>query len=171
MKSDRELQIALGHLLDRVKFINKWTDKAFMEAAKAADLTKSEAYRFYKALVQLKVLVFDKHRRTTVAYFDVQIWHNEDVKMMFIKNIMEMFPDIQQQRGRVKGKQYPVKAVVVVPEVNEDDVCEETVNEEEMNEEETNPLENFTPQELADELRRRGFIVTATREVVKTEEL
>ena len=114
MKSDRELQIALGHLLDRVKFINTWTDKAFMEAAKAVDLTKSEAYRFYKALVQLKVLVFDKHRRKTVAYFDVQIWHNEDVKMMFIKDIMDMFPDIQQKRGRVKGKQYPVKARNVV---------------------------------------------------------
>lgn len=169
MKSDRELQIALGHLLDRVKFINKWTDKTFMEAAKASGLTKSEAYRFYKALVQLKVLVFDKHRRTTVAYFDVQIWHNEDVKMMFIKDIMEMFPDIQQKRGRIKGKQYPVKAVVVVEPENT--VCEETVNEEEVNEEETNPLENFTPQELADELRRRGFLVTATREVVKTEEL
>ena len=167
MKTDRELQIALGHLLDRVKFINKWTDKSFMEAANASGLTKSEAYRFYKALVQLKVLVFDKHRRTTVAYFDVQIWHNEDVKMMFIKDIMEMFPDIQQKRGRVKGKQYPVKAVVVVePEVNE----EETVNEDEVCEK-TNPLENFTPQELVDELRSRGFVVTATREVITTEEL
>ena len=167
MKSDRELQIALGHLLDRVKFINKWTDKAFMEAANASGVTKSEAYRFYKALVQLKVLVFDKHRRTTVAYFDVQIWHNEDAKMMFIKDIMEMFPDIQQKRGRIKGKQYPVKAVVVVePEVNE----EETVNEDEVCEE-TNPLENFTSQELVNELRSRGFVVTATREVVTTEEL
>lgn len=168
MKSERELQIALGHLLDRVKFINKWTDKTFMEAANASGLTKSEAYRFYKALVQLKVLVFDKHRRTTVAYFDVQIWHNEDVKMMFIKDIMEMFPDIQQKRGRVKGKPYPVKTVVVVEP--KETVCEEEVNKEEVCEE-TNPLENFTPQELADELRRRGFIVTATREVVKTEEL
>ena len=165
MKSDRELQIALGHLLDRVKFINKWTDKAFMEAAKVAGVTKSEAYRFYKALVQLKVLVFDKHRRTTVAYFDVQIWHNEDVKMMFIKDIMEMFPDIQQKRGRVKGKQYPVKTVVVVEP--EETVCEEKVCEEEP----INLLANFTPQELADELRSRGFIVTATREVVTTEEL
>lgn len=164
MKSDRELQIALGHLLDRVKFINKWTDKAFMEAAKVAGVTKSEAYRFYKALVQLKVLVFDKHRRITVAYFDVQIWHNEDVKMMFIKDIMEMFPDIQQQRGRVKGKQYPVKTVVAVKP-------EETICEEEVCDEEINPLENFTPQELADELRSRGFTVIATREVVKTEEL
>ena len=164
MKSERELQIALGHLLDRVKFINKWTDKAFMEAANASGVTKSEAYRFYKALVQLKVLVFDKHRRTTVAYFDVQIWHNEDAKMMFIKDIMEMFPNIQQKRGRVKGKQYPVKAVVVVePET----VCEETVCEEEP----INLLANFTSQELVDELRSRGFVVTATREVVTTEEL
>lgn len=171
MKTPRELQLALSHLLDRVKFTNKWSDTTFTDAAKAAGLTKSEAYRFYKALVEMKLLVFDKHRRTTIAYFDTQIWRNEDVKMMLIKDIMEMFPDIQQQRGRVKGKQYPVKAVVVVPEVNEDDVCEETVNEEEVNEEETNPLENFTPQELADELRRRGFIVTATREVVTTEEL
>ena len=171
MKTPRELQLALSHLLDRVKFANKWSDTTFTDAAKASGLTKSEAYRFYKALVEMKLLVFDKHRRTTIAYFDVQIWRNEDMKMMLIKDIMEMFPDIQQQRGRVKGKQYPVKAVVVVPEVNEDDVCEETVNEEEVNEEETNPLENFTPQELADELRRRGFIVTATREVVTTEEL
>ena len=164
MKTDRELQIALGHLLDRVKFVNKWTDKAFKDAAKSAGLTKSEAYRFYKALVQLKVLIFDKRRKTTVAYFDVQIWHNEDVKMMFIKDIMEMFPDIQQVRGRVKGKQYPAKTVVVVEPV-------ETVCEEEVYDEEINPLENFTPQELADELRRRGFVVTATREVIKTEEL
>jgi hypothetical protein len=79
---------------------------------------------------------------------------------------MEMFPDIQQQRGRVKGKHYPAKIVVVEPEVEE-----ETCDEEEIYDEEINPLANFTPQELADELRSRGFTVIATREVVKTEEL
>lgn len=167
MKTPRELQLALGHLLDRVKFTNKWSDTTFTNAAKSAGLTKSEAYRFYKALVEMKLLVFDKHRRTTIAYFDVQIWRNEDMKMMLIKDIMEMFPDIQQQRGRVKGKHYPAKTVVVV----EPEVEEETCDEEEVCDEEINPLANFTPQELADELRSRGFVVTATREVVKTEEL
>ena len=166
MKTPRELQIALGHLLDRVKFANKWSDTTFTEAAKASGLTKSEAYRFYKALVEMKLLVFDKHRRTTIAYFDVQIWHNEDMKMMLIKDIMEMFPDIQQQRGRVKGKHYPAKTVVVVDPEVEEEICEE-----EMCDEPINLLANFTPQELADELRSRGFVVTATREVVKTEEL
>lgn len=166
MKTPRELQLALGHLLDRVKFANKWSDTTFTNAAKASGLTKSEAYRFYKALVEMKLLVFDKHRRTTLAYFDVQIWHNEDMKMMLIKDIMEMFPDIQQQRGRVKGKHYPAKTVVVVEPKVEEEICEE-----EMCDEPINPLANFTPQELADELRSRGFIVTATREVVKTEEL
>ena len=166
MKTPRELQLALGHLLDRVKFANKWSDTTFTNAAKASGLTKSEAYRFYKALVDMKLLVFDKHRRTTLAYFDVQIWRNEDMKMMLIKDIMEMFPDIQQQRGRVKGKHYPAKTVVVVEPKVEEEICEE-----EMCDEPINPLANFTPQELADELRSRGFIVTATREVVKTEEL
>lgn len=160
MKTPRELQLALSHLLDRVKFANKWSDTTFTDAAKAAGLTKSEAYRFYKALVEMKLLVFDKRRRTTIAYFDVQIWHNEDMKMMLIKDIMEMFPDIQQQRGRVKGKQYPAKTVVVEPEV-EEEVCDDPIN----------VLANFTPQELADELRSRGFTVIAKREVVKTEEL
>ena len=163
MKSDRELQLALGHLLDRVKFANKWSDTTFTEAAKVAGLTKSEAYRFYKALIEMKLLVFDKHRRTTVAYFDVQIWHNEDMKMMLIKDIMEMFPDIQQKRGRVKGKHYP--AVVVEPQVKEEIYDEEEVCET------INLLANFTSQELVDELRSRGFVVTATREIVTTEEL
>ena len=160
MKTPRELQLALGHLLDRVRFTNKWSDTSFTDSAKSVGLTKSEAYRFYRALIEMKLLVFDKHRRITVACFDVQIWHNEDMKMMLIKDIMEMFPDIQQQRGRVKGKHYPAKTVVVVEPVIEEEVCEPS-----------NLLANFTPQELADELRSRGFIVTAVREIVKTEEL
>jgi hypothetical protein len=160
MKTPRELQLALSHLLDRVKFANKWSDTTFTNSAKASGLTKSEAYRFYKALVEMKLLVFDKHRRITVACFDVQIWRNEDMKMMLVKDIMEMYPDIQQQRGRVKGKHYPTKTIVVAEPEVEEEICEPV-----------NLLANFTPQELADELRSRGFVVTATREVVKTEEL
>lgn len=158
MKTPRELQLALGRLLDRIKVINNWSYRSFMNASQTSNVTKSEAYRFYKALVEMKLIIFNKHRRRTEANFDVQIWHNEDLKLLLVKDIMEMYPDIQQQRGRVKGKHYPARPVVE-PEV-EEEVCAEI-----------NLLANFTPQELANELRSRGFVVTATREVVKVEEL
>jgi hypothetical protein len=69
------------------------------------------------------------------------IWKNEDSKMMLIKEIMEMFPNLQRARGRVKGKQYEAS------------------------------IANYSSKELVNELRKRGYKVSAIKEIITVEEL
>lgn len=152
MKTTREFQLALSKLLDQVRFENKWTMPTFQKVANTVGISKSEAYRFYKALSELKLLTFDKQRRTMISHFNVVIWKNEDSKLMLIKEIMEMFPNLQQTRGRVKGKKYP-KTVKQISQVS------------------VNPLDKFTAQELVAELRSRGYEVKATKTITTVEEL
>lgn len=149
MKTTREFQLALGKLLDQVRFQNKWNEATFKTVAHTVGISKSEASRFYRALVELNLVTFDKHRRTMVAQININIWKNEDRKLMLIKEIMDMFPNLQQSRGRVKGKEYTKK----------------------IEQEAKNPLKKFSASELVTELRNRGFKVSATREVTTIEEL
>lgn len=151
MKTAREFQLALGKLLDQVRFQNKWNEPTFQKVAHTVGISKSEATRFYRALVEMNLIVFDKQRRTMMAHFNVVIWKNEDSKLMLVREIMEMYPNLQQTRGRVKGKKYPAKAKQEIKE--------------------TTTLANFSAAELVAELRSRGFDVEASRKIVTVEKL
>lgn len=152
-QKERQFQLALGKLLNRVRVQNTWNESAFTSNAESSGVSKSEASRFYKALVDMGLLRFDKQRKAMVANFNVAIWQNEDTKLGLIRDIMAMFP-LKQQRGRVKGKVYPVKTT---PEVT--------------NVAETNPLSQFFAVDLVAELRRRNYEVTARKQVITVEEL
>jgi hypothetical protein len=147
----REKLLAFSKLLNRVKFQNNWNSATFESCSeKTENVTKSEAFRFYKALVELGYLV--KSGRTYKPAFDSKIWHDEDYRLNIIKNILED-QLIIQKRGRVKGKIYdiPKEAAVVVTKHN--------------------PLESISSKDLVMELRSRGFEVTCKRSVTVVEEL
>ena len=147
----REKLLAFSKLLNRVKFQNNWNSTTFESCSeKTENVTKSEAFRFYKALVELGYLV--KSGRTYKPAFDSKIWHDEDYRLNIIKNILEDQPVIQK-RGRVKGKIYdiPKEVAVVVTKHN--------------------PLESISSKDLVMELRSRGFEVICKRSVTVVEEL
>lgn len=143
MKTTKEFQSALSTLLNQVRLENKWNESTFLKVANSSGISKSEASRFYKALIEMQLIIYDKQHHSMVPKFDQNIWKNEDSKMILIKEIMEMFPHLQKVRGRVKGKQYETKA----------------------------SLANYSPKELANELRKRGYEVSARRKIVTVEEL
>lgn len=148
----REKLIAFSKLLNRIKFQNTWNPDTFAACAeKTENISKSEAIRFYKALVELGYLV--KSGRVFKPSFDTKIWHDEDYRLNIIKNILEDQPVIQK-RGRVKGKVYDKPATTAV-------VVSEPVN----------PLASISAKELVAELRSRGFDVTCKRSVTVVEEL
>lgn len=143
MKTTKDFQSALSTLLNQVRIQNKWNESTFIKVANSSGISKSEASRFYKALVEMQLIIYDKQRHGMTPQFDSNIWKNEDSKMMLIKEIMEMFPNLQKTRGRVKGKHYEVKS----------------------------SLANYTPKELANELRKRGYEVSAKKKIITVEEL
>ena len=143
MKTVEKFQSALSTLLNQVRIENKWNESTFIKVSNSSGISKSEASRFYKALVEMQLIIYDKQRHGMVPQFDPNIWKNEDSKAMLIKEIMEMFPNLQKARGRVKGKKYEVKT----------------------------SLANYSPKELANELRKRGYKVSAIKEIITVEEL
>lgn len=152
MKSERELQLSLGKLLTQVRVSNNWNSESFMSATKAANVSKSEAYRFFKALREMHLLKYDKKRRCFVPQFNVNIWKNEDLKMMLIKDIMDMFPNLQQKRGRKGPKQFVQQ---LVNEIHQE-VKEQIIT-----------LEQFSSEDLVQELRNRGYEVLCQRTIVE----
>ena len=148
----RETLIAFGKLLNRVRFQGTWNPDTFMKCSSKIDnVSKSEASRFYKALVELGYLV--KIGRSYKPSFDTRIWHDDDYRLNIIKNILESQPVIQK-RGRVKGKVYdkPVTTAVIISEP-------------------ANTLDKFSSKELVAELRNRGFEVTCKKVITVVEEL
>lgn len=143
MKTVEKFQSALSTLLNQVRIENKWNESTFIKVANSSGISKSEASRFYKALVEMQLIIYDKQRHGMIPQFDSNIWKNEDSKTMLIKEIMEMFPNLQKIRGRVKGKQYENKPT----------------------------LTNFSAKELVSELRKRGYKVSAIKEIITVEEL
>lgn len=144
----RERLIAFGKLLNRVKFQNIWNSDTFSACAeKTEGVSKSEAIRFYKALVELGYLL--KNGRVFRPVFDTKIWSDEDFRLNIIKNILADQPVIQK-RGRVKGKVYDQPKEII---------------------EVANPLEGFAPKDLVNELRSRGFEVICKRSITMVEEL
>lgn len=148
----REKLVAFSKLLNRVKFQGNWSVTTFEKCSeKTENISKSEAARFYKALVSLGYLV--KHGRVFRPAFDSKLWHDQDYCLNIIKNILDDQPVIQK-RGRVKGKVYnrPVSTAIVLAEP-------------------VNPLSKFSAKELAAELRNRGFEVTCKRSITIIEEV
>ena len=147
----REKLLAFSKLLNRVKFQNNWSLNTFTICAERTDgVTKSEAIRFYKAIVELGYLI--KSGRYYKPTFDNKVWHDDDFRLNIIKNILED-KEIIQKRGRVKGKPYD--------KIVTDVIITKT----------TNPLEKVSSKELAAELRSRGFEVTCKRSITIIEEL
>ena len=147
----RETLIAFGKLLNRVRFQGTWNPETFMKCSSKTDnVSKSEAFRFYKALVELGYLI--KSGRTYRPSFDTRIWHDDDYRLNIIKNILNDYPVIQK-RGRIKGKVYnkPVTAVIIPEPVNH--------------------LASISAKELVAELRSRGFEVSCKRSITVIEEL
>ena len=162
-RTDREFHIALGKLLDRVRVQNSWSKDSFIKAAThVANITKSEACRFFHALDDMNLLIPASDKRRLAPNFDTIVWKNEDKRIGLVKEVLELHPDILQSRGRVKGKHYPKRTISHVEEV-------ETTSIEVVQEEIVNPLAYFTAQDLVAELRDRGYVVTCAREVVTIE--
>lgn len=153
-RTDRELHIALGTLLNRVRVSNSWSSESFMtEAKKVNNLTSAEAYRFYKALVDNNYLLPGTNKRKLSPQFDVSIWRNEDAKIDFVISVINSIPDFIKPRGR-KPKVFFTgnsnsEILVAVDEINS--------------------LSSYTAQQLVQELRNRGYFITCTRQI--TEEL
>lgn len=148
----REKLIAFSKLLNRVKFQNTWNSDTFVKCAdKTENVSKSEAFRFYKALVELGYLV--KSGRSYKPSFDTKIWHDEDYRLNIIENILNEQP-VVQKRGRVKGKVYDKPKETILEVANP-----------------VNPLESINAKDLVNELRSRGFEVTCKRAVTVVEEL
>ena len=148
----RETIVAFSKLLNRVKFQGSWNPDVFAKCSEKTDgVSKSESFRFYKALIELGYLV--KLGRTYKPSFDTRIWHDDDYRLNIIKNILEDHPVIQK-RGRVKGKVYdkPVTTAVVISEP-------------------TNTLDKYSSKELVAELRSRGFEVSCKKSITIVEEL
>ena len=159
-RTEREFHIALGKLLDRVRIQNSWSRESFHTAAThVANISSSEAIRFFKALVEMNLLQPASDRRKLSPNFDTIIWKNEDKRIGLMKEILEIYPNILQSRGRVKGKHYPKR------------VSTEIAVTEPLEMETVNPLEYFSSQDLVAELRNRGFTVTASRQIITVEEL
>lgn len=163
-RTDREFHIALGKLLDRVRVQNSWSKDSFVKAAThVTNVTKSEACRFFHALDDMNLLVPGSDKRRLTPNFDTIIWKNEDKRIGFVKEILEMYPNILQSRGRVKGKVYPKRPIAHVEEV------EATI--EVVQEETINPLDCFEEHELVEYLRSKGWVVNIYREKTVIETL
>ena len=164
-RTEREFHIALGKLLDRVRVQNSWSRESFHTAAThVANISPSEAIRFFKALVEMNLLQPASDRRKLSPNFDTIIWKNEDKRIGFVKEILEMYPNILQSRGRVKGKVYPKRPITHVEEV------EATVVEV-VQEDVINPLDCFEDTELVEHLRSKGWVVNIYREKTVIETL
>lgn len=163
-RTEREFHIALGKLLDRVRIQNSWSKDSFVKAAThVANISKSEACRFFHALDDMNLLIPASDKRRLAPNFDTIVWKNEDKRLGLVKEVLELYPNILQSRGRVKGKHYSKRTISHVEEV---ETAIEVVQEEIVN-----PLEYFTAQDLVAELRNRGYVVTCAREIVTVETL
>lgn len=158
-RTEREFHIALGKLLDRVRVQNSWSKGSFIKAAKhVANVTPSEAARFFNSLTKTEYLKPDSDKRKLTQNFKQHIWKNQDAMLGVVKEILGV-DDIVLSRGPKKGSHRKPKTVP------------ETVAIEIIPEEVINPLEYFTAQDLVAELRNRGYAVTCAREVITIETL
>jgi hypothetical protein len=160
-RTERELHIALGKLLNRVRVQNSWSAGSFIEAAKhTANVSKSEAFRFFKALEEMNYLKPASDKRKLTSNFNANVWTNVDMMLGLVKEVVELHP-ITKAKGPKKG----YKRVLPHTEQVVEQIVEEVIVVE------TDPFANLTNKMLVDELRRRGCVVTCTESVTITREL
>ena len=159
-RTEREFHIALGKLLDRVRVQNSWSKDSFHDAAKhVANVSPSEAVRFFKALTKTTYLKPGSDKRRLTQNFNASVWKNQDAMLAVVKEILGLDDDIVRSRGPKLGSHRKPKMIAEPMEI--EIVPEEVVN----------PLEYFTAQDLVTELRNRGYAVTCAREVITIETL
>lgn len=143
-RTEREFMIALTHLLDRVRVSNRsWSIDTFREAAThIANISKSEASRFQQAMLDMNLLKQAGDKRKLTSNFDVKIYKNTDACLGLISEILEMYPDIIQQRGPKKGS----KRVPTISEIVESEVVDNVAV----------ALEDYSTEELFEELCSRN---------------
>lgn len=161
--SERKVQLALGKLLTSVKNTCNWSEETFAELASKVGIARTEAIRFYHSLIEMNLLKFDNLRQAYVANFNVSIWSDEDAKLSLIRELMEIFP-IRLHKGRTKGSQNK-SAKKVEPKAKNMEEAAILLQAE------INPLSQFSAADLVVELRRRGYEVTAKKQVIVVEEL
>ena len=158
-RTEREFHIALGKLLDRVRVQNSWNKDSFYDAAKhVANVTPSEAARFFKALTKTEYLKQGSDKRRLTQNFKQHIWKNQDAMIAVVKEILGT-DDIVLSRGPKKGSHRKPKTYI------------EPLALEVVQKEIVNPLSYFEAKDLVEELRNRGYAVTCKREVITIETL
>ena len=169
-RTDREFHIALGKLLDRVRVQNSWSKGSFIKAAKhVANVTPSEAARFFNSLTKTEYLKPDSDKRKLTQNFKQHIWKNQDAMLAVVKEILGV-DDIVLSRGPKKGSHHKQK-VKTSDEILYPVVCSTESEIVEVIEEIVNPLSYFEAKDLVEELRSRGYAVTCAREVITIETL
>jgi len=102
-RTERDLQIAFSKLLNRVRASNSWSAQSFEKCSQSVtNVSKSEAHRFQKAMLEFGYLKKSNDHRKFNPDFDIRVWKNEDLLFDMIKNILEC-SDIIQSRGRKTG--------------------------------------------------------------------
>jgi hypothetical protein len=161
---ERKFMIAATKLLDRVRFENSWSQSAFREAAKhIVDINQAQAARLQQTMLEMKYLVPGTNKRKLSSNFDVSYFKNTDACLGFIREILEVNPDILQEPGpkpSSKGIPIPSQDVSIaevsidLSTISTDDLILEICTRD--------LVEN--PKWLIDFLRDNGWVITCARE-------
>ena len=168
-RTEREFMIALTHLLDRVRVLNRsWSIDTFREASEhVANVSKSEASRFQQAMLEMNLLKQAGDKRKLTSNFDVKVYKNMDACLGLISEVLETYPDIVQKRGPKKGfKSIPTISEIVEPELINETVDVEFTLQDYSTEALFEELCSREPeaQIFVDYLRSQGWVITCAKE-------
>lgn len=117
--TEREQMLMLAKLMSKVNKSNNWTLDQFQKcatsvcvkespASRECRLKKSEASRFYAYLQEHDYLRPAADKRKNNPNFDSKIWTNEDVRMDWLRDVVQC-SDIFQNPGRKPGQKVSKK--------------------------------------------------------------
>lgn len=117
--TEREQMLMLAKLMSKVNKSNNWTLDQFQKcatsvcvkespASRECRLKKSEASRFYAYLQEHDYLRPAADKRKNNPNFDSKIWTNEDVRMDWLRNVVQ-YSNIFQNPGRKPGQKVSKK--------------------------------------------------------------
>lgn len=117
--TEREQMLMLAKLMSKVNKSNNWTLDQFQKcatsvcvkespASRECHLKKSEASRFYAYLQEHDYLRPAADKRKNKPNFDSKIWINEDVRMDWLRDVVQC-SDIFQNPGRKPGQKISKK--------------------------------------------------------------
>lgn len=103
-RTERDFQLALIKLLNRVRASNDWSALSFEKCAKSIiNCTQAEARRFQRTMVEFNYIIIGGDHRKSSPNFDVKVWKNEDLMLHMIVDILKCNPDVMKTRGRKAG--------------------------------------------------------------------